>query len=743
LARVDLVVTSRAAEPAEPEAPIQLIVRDLTTGGSTPILRTVKTWNETVRLELPASGSWELRIEAEGHWAPSELLNLRPNQESRIVVDLWPTGVFVGQVQSSSLIDLTEDALQLRIERPPGPSSIDAPPPTLLPCDLVEASEVFHCEAPVGPLDLVFRLDDHAPRYLWGVEISEREPLDVGRLRFTPGASLAGWVALEDESLVAGKGRARLEPLAGPGGTVTERQRLDNAAVETPIGERGFFQVDDLGPGTYRLTLTYPGKAPTIIQPVRLEEGTETRVRDVVVFQPTFPLTLRLDPPADWRDQPWTVRVSESPSGGSHRSDAIFEGAASQEGVVRIDGQAPGTYWIEVRDSTGNLFFLDPNLPITSAEDGEQLVVLDLIAVEGRASLGGDEPFVGTLWFGGRRGAPGVEVETNEGGEFAAVLPREGRWRVDLQGIVEVDGETESLETRSAVEVRRDRAVDLEIPDTSVFGWVVDGAGTPVAGATVSWTTETASFRTESDRDGSFRLRGLDPGAARIDATVSSHVDGRRASAAETAELVEDRDTGPLELVLIDNTELAGVVRSAFGPVAGAQVVIGTTSTTIDATDVAQTDLEGKFTVRVPEGFDSFRAVVAPPGHGLDVFEVRRSAGELVLEVERWSGTLSAAVGSPAELRDRNRLVVLLKGGHPIPTAVLTSWAATQGIRGYEGGRLYVPGLAPGEYTLCVGAVETLLLDGLDVWIDAARCDSGTLTPGETLRLDVASSAQS
>lgn len=638
---------------------------------------------------------------------------------------------------------LAAETLRLERRDPLGTLSRSGSPTGRFPCQLARVNGRFSCSLPPGVGDLAFRLDGHAPRYLWDVEISEDEPLDVGRLHFTPGASLAGWTALEDEDLVAGQGTARLEPLAGPGGTVTERRRLDNAAVETKIGERGFFQLDDLGPGTYRLTLRYPGKAPVVVQPVRLEEGSETRVREVVVFQPTFPLTLRLDPPVDWRNQPWAVRVFESPAGGSRRSDAIFEGTASEEGAVRMDGQAPGSYWIQVQDSVGNMFFLDPALQIASAEDGEQLVVLDLIAIEGRASLGGDEPFVGTLWFGGRRGAPGVEVETDDDGEFAAVLPREGRWKVELDGVAEIDGEPEALETEIAVDIRGGETVDLEIPDTSVFGWVVDGEGTPVEGATVSWLTDTASFRTESRGDGSFRLLGLDSGTARIDATVSSQAEGRRTSAAEMVELVEDRDTGPVELVLLDNTELTGVVRSSFGPVAGAQVMIGTTSTATDATDVTQTDLEGNFTVRVPEGFDSFRAVVAPPGHGLDVFEVQKSAGEVVLDVERGSGTLSAVVGPPGELRDRNRIVVLLKGEHPIPSSILTGWAAAQGVRGYEDGRLYVPGLAPGEYTLCVGAVEALLLGGLDAWIDAARCDSGTLIPGDTLRLDIRSAEDS
>lgn len=651
----------------------------------------------------------------------------------------WPSGCVQGELAVVEDLVLSFVALSLEVRDPLGSLSASGLPEGKLPCSVAPATNLFFCSLHVGTADLTFRLDGHVPRYLWGAEISADEPLDVGSLRFTPGASLAGWAALEDEDLVAGQGRARLEPLAGPGGTVTERRRLDNAAAETTIGERGFFQFDDLGPGIYRLTLTYPGKAPAVVQPVRLEEGSETRVREVVVFQPTFPLTLRLDPPVDWRDQPWAVRVSESPSGGSRSSDAIFEGTASEGGVVRIDGQAPGTYWIQVQDSVGNLFLVDPALPIASAEDGEQLVVLDLIAAEGRATLGGDEPFVGTLWFGGRRGAPRVEVETDADGKLAAVLPREGRWKVELEGVVEIDGEVEALETEIAVDIRGGQTVDLEIPDTSVFGWVVDGAGTPVEGAAVSWMSDSASFRTESRKDGSFRLLGLDPGTARIDAIVSSQAEGRRTSAAETVELVEDRAIGPVELVLLDNAELTGVVRSGFGPVAGAQVMIGTTSSAIDATVATHTDLEGNFVVRVPEGFDSFRVVVAPPGHGLDVFEVQRSAGEVVLEVERWAGTLSAGVGLPAEIRDRNRIVVVFKGEHPIPTTVLTSWAASQGVRGYEDGRLYVPGLAPGEYTLCVGAVDLLLTRGVDGWVDAARCDSGTLVPHETLHLDVAS----
>jgi hypothetical protein len=51
------------------------------------------------------------------------------------------------------------------------------------------------------------------------------------------------------------------------------------------------------------------------------------------------------------------------------------------------------------------------------------------------------------------------------------------------------------------------------------------------------------------------------------------------------------------------------------------------------------------------------------------------------------------------------------------------------------GGQIHIPQLAPGNYTVCMGAVAMMPSSEMDAWKGRARCATGYLTPAATLDL--------
>src|SRR5262249_14765596 len=144
--------------------------------------------------------------------------------------------------------------------------------------------------------------------------------------------------------------------------------------------------------------------------------------------------------------------------------------------------QSEGRYWIEVLDSLGNSLFVDADVRIAGPEDAHRDVRIDLVTVRGSLALG-KEPLAATLWFGGRHASPGGRVEDDGRGRVDGVLPRKGRWRVQIAAA------KPALEALRAVVVEPDRAgraeVDIRLADTHLLGRVLDEQERPVPRARV------------------------------------------------------------------------------------------------------------------------------------------------------------------------------------------------------------------------------------------------------------------
>jgi uncharacterized GH25 family protein len=109
-------------------------------------------------------------------------------------------------------------------------------------------------------------------------------------------------------------------------------------------------------------------------------------------------------------------------------------------------------------------------------------------------------------------------MESDDEGRFHGILPREGPWRIEVQAA------EPAFSTWARAEVDAGRAgkatLDIRLPDTRIFGHVVDEQGKPVARADVIVQAESLNLFSLADEMGrpggrrhgeSLRLAGHPP----------------------------------------------------------------------------------------------------------------------------------------------------------------------------------------------------------------------------------------
>lgn len=149
----------------------------------------------------------------------------------------------------------------------------------------------------------------------------------------------------------------------------------------------------------------------------------------------------------------------------------------------------------------------------------------------------------------------------------------------------------------------------------------------------------------------------------------------------------------------------------------------------------AVTGVDGSFTLRFPSAVRSFQLFVFAPGHA---FHMRMAVVErdrpLEVVIDAVGGTL--AIELPAEVTPETPLPLLVHNGTFAALPILNQWLRLQGARPQRSGRIEIPNMGPGAYSLCVNASPELR-QGKEP--GAGRCEGGFLSPqGElTLRIPV------
>lgn len=678
--------------------------------------------SETLTARVPAGTAWEIAPDLPGFWGPRKPLAVgTADREARIVLDLWPLGSISGRLKLDQKgAALPRQILVKTLAAPAFAKHLPAPKGAL-DCPVDEAG-AWTCSLPAATFDLVVAAEGFTPHYLWGVQVPAATTRSLGTLELARGGSVAGWVAVESGAIDSGRCIARLSTYVGGGADAKAAFESESSAVEREVRGDGFFQLTGLAPGTYGLEIHQPGYSPARVAPLRVTPQGETFLEQPLLLKRPLILAFEIVPALDWIGHPWKVEVTREGEADGQPSPLVFEGSAGPDGRGSITGQSPGRFRIGVLDSLGNRVAVS-DATLDAAFASPHTIEVELITLEGTVRLG-DVPIAAELWFGGRFGETRVKVESDPEGSFQGILPRDGPWTVDIQAA------EPRLSTRARVEVKADRAgralTEIVLPDTRVFGTVVDDKGDPVPGADVLFMSERIELLERADAAGRFEIRGLPQGPSWLNA-----VDEPLASGRVFVSLVPDRTVGPIELRLRRSKRMAGTVVSP-DPVSGARVDLIASIPSDGGGGTARTGQDGSFEIDVPEPTQRVVAVVSAPGFALRAFE--RGAGEpLTLPVSTDGGQLEIRLGMKTEdLVRRDLGVAIFQNGIPVPSSLVRQWAQDQG-QWPAGQDLRIPNVASGEYRICLVPVR-LPLEG-DPARAGAACDSGLLPAGGSLSL--------
>ncbi len=487
-------------------------------------------------------------------------------------------------------------------------------------------------------------------------------------------------------------------------------RRLAGLALETQPNEQGFFQFTGVPPGTYTVRAEHKDFALTE-DSIVVREGLGTELSRPLTLSPLATLTVQLDPTLDPFDRPWRLQL-DSVAGSTRK------GVADDSGAWRQRGLPPGRWHLRVLgDQEG--YWADQPIKI---EGGDQIAAVEVavIAVEGLA-LQGKEPFRGTLWFGGVRGSRRVRFDPDEKGEFVGILPSEGEWEIQVE---ERSAGLDRL-TLTPVTVRRrpgrsTARVEIQVPDTRLEGRVVDEAGQGVAATLNLFVGRRPSFaRTEND--GRFRIRGLPAGLIMVQAESEE-----RTSEAQQVSLDEEHSTPEVTLVVRGRTVIRGIVRSARGPLPGAEIFLwpALEQAGMGAMVRAISGPEGSFEIAISGGSRTVDILASAPGHGISLS--RRSvpsSGPLVLDLETATGELELTL-APGENGSLPQGLLVHRGAFVV-AAFLSRW----GTLDVETGRLLLPAVEAGDWALCKNLAAVRDIAGSSV------CTQGGLFPGSRLAL--------
>lgn len=675
---------------------------------------------------LPAGSTWEVAADLPGFWAPRKTLAVgQADQETRLVLDLWPMGTVSGVVQVKQkglplprqvlVKTLAAPAFARRLPSPKG--ALDCP---------VDEKGAWTCSLPAATFDLVVSAEGFIPHYRWAVDIPAGKTRPLGTLELERGASVAGWAAVEGGAIEPDRCMVRLAPLASGGADPKAALDIERSTVQKNVGKDGFFQLTGLAPGMYALEIQQPGHSPARVAPLRVMSQVETFLEQPLVLSRLVELSFEVSPALDWLGRPWRAQVTRLETGTGNLNPVVFDGQAAEDGRIEVPAQRPGRFAILVQDSLGNRL-AHRELILEDSSSASERIEISLVTLEGRVRLG-QEPLQARLSFGGRPDAVRVELQSDGDGRFHGVLPGEGNWRVDIQSA------QPRLRSRARVDIRANRSgkatAEIALPDTRVFGTVVDEQGKPVPGADVIVLSERVELSEQADPVGSFEVRGLPEGPAWLAAGQGSRSSGRT-----FVSLTEGRAAGPVQLRLQPVKRLTGTVVSPLGPVAGARVDV-IASVPPQGGGSAKTDAQGSFEMEIPEKTQRVVAVVSAPGFALRAFDAAAGA-PLSLAVSEEEGEIEIRLlDDDGELLRQDLRVALYQNGLPIPGYVYGQWAHEQGQpRGAQS--LRVPNVAPGEYRVCLVPMR-LPLEG-DPAAAGAECASGLLFRGATLALKLGS----
>lgn len=334
------------------------------------------------------------------------------------------------------------------------------------------------------------------------------------------------------------------------------------------------------------------------------------------------------------------------------------------------------------------------------AQRGDEDLQIRTRLLVGRATQAGG-PVKAALGFTGKESPFPFSASSGEQGDFKVEVPEDRAWKVrvkmeDAPLITLQDPFPPPRPPAPPVYPAVYAPPEVRIPDTRLPVVVVDQHRRPVPGAWVI-VPGNPENRFRTDASGFCEIRGLKPGSQ---CPLAEHPSRLWKGETATVELHEGIKEPLFCLVLPEMIEICGRIEPRFGTAPDALVVARPPGTGPAVS--TRTDGDGEFRIALPAGTRNAELWVLAPGAAFRKLRVEVDPRKVLqVPVEPAGGTLVLEMPDAVlrQARESNALDSDL--------ALLCHWAYLQGCAP-EPGRLVVPNVEPGAYTLADGVPLTL-----------------------------------
>ncbi|HEX2835927.1 MAG TPA: carboxypeptidase-like regulatory domain-containing protein [Thermoanaerobaculia bacterium] len=447
----------------------------------------------------------------------------------------------------------------------------------------VDAARNFAVRLPAEALDLRISAERFAPVYLWRFDAPAIPPLTL-----VEGASISGWVTAPRKTKLS-EVTIRLTPAAAVWESPDEKRR----AHTTRASETGFFQLTGIDAGTWSLVAEMDSFSPTKPLEIEIADGREEAIRRPLELRLKGSLSASITPLVDFNGKPWQIELQRRIPLSRYSRKVVTE-AATAAGQWSREGLEAGQYVLNVLDGRGNTM---QRAEVELASEGEHVDIrIDAVAIRGAVTMAGKPIAVTIKWYTGE--GERTTIATNDDGTFDGVLPRPGRWYVDLRR-----GDVEYV-IRKPVDVDESGEVEIVIPGGAVRGKIVDRAGRPTQALAMLEGNGTMREMAAAE-NGTFEIGGLETG------TYSVRAQSKTARSSMISVSVSESSAAEVVLVVDAQRKVEGWLTTTEGnPIAGAQIWYWSAQSPFSP---AQSGPSGQFSLTLPSAVSMIElAVVAP-----------------------------------------------------------------------------------------------------------------------------------
>lgn len=372
---------------------------------------------------------------------------------------------------------------------------------------------------PAGCGEATLRVAGFVPVRLSSAQWTSGESHDAGTVTLARGAAAAVRVRAGDDDTPLANVRVTA---VRPGDLAAMRGDLDPKTIalgSAKSASSGWARLAGLPAGRVIFLLHAAGrKQPQVSEPYAIEAGEETVIDDLVVETPAN-VFVTVEVPAQLEGALELHSVELSATGHTHWPwRAPLRAKQGAPGAV-IEDVPPGAWLVRANGRLKNGFALRlAETPVDVAPGVDRHVTLTLTDTlyHGRVTSGG-KGVRGTINLrpaGNAAGGQSVVAKSGPDGEFQVLLPGGGDYRASISDAA--NQRTVTLDSTVTFDDPEDE-VAIDLPTgRAIRGVVVDSAGSPVEGVSVSAARQTAdpaaTIGAPAAGDGRFVLDGVVPG---------------------------------------------------------------------------------------------------------------------------------------------------------------------------------------------------------------------------------------